>query len=99
MSSFLDSKKLNNVKNVKKKNTRKQKEEEKEDKYWNKWDDYEDEYFSNSYVPWLGTYTEADRRYDEKWHPNGESNFYSPDAMEEVANGYCEPDWMGESKW
>jgi hypothetical protein len=47
-----------------------------------------------TYVPWYGTYTKWDKLYDEVFHPNGETNFSSPDALEEVANGYCEPEWM-----
>ena len=80
-----------NKKKVRKSKKKKEKEDEG-DKYWNKWDNYQEDNYC-SYIPWLGTYTEADRAYDEKYHPNGETNYFSPDAIAEVENGFCEPEW------
>jgi len=61
---------------------------------WDEYDEYEKfNYFTyvDPYIPFAGTYTEMDRIYDEKYHKDGKSNFFSPDAIAEVANGYCEP--------
>lgn len=71
-------------------------DKESSDTYWSKWDDYQESYhkkYHEPYIPGIGIYTIADMEYDKKWHPNGKSNFLSPDALEEVANGLCESDW------
>ena len=54
--------------------------------YWDKYDDYEECYLRNNCIK---IYLEKlDEDYDNKWHPNGKVNYFSPDARKERSLGF-----------
>ena len=52
---------------------------------WDEWDEYEFNYTGHYISEYMD---KMDREYDNKWHPSGKVNYWSPDAMEERSLGF-----------